>query len=463
MKESMTRLLTKLTLLSLLFFGGCAKVDVCSLEEFCSVQSEVQCRTSETIYWNSESSDSIGCLEAENLLNCDLTEDLVVEIAILNNPKLQALYESLGIAKANVLQAGLLKNPIFSFAYRFPTKSNAFALIDAALFQNLLEILLIPLKKNVACEEFESTRALVIGRVLGTIAETKMAFYSFLAAQELWSLKKQMLLSAELSYEAAQHLYNAGNLPEVEVAIEKSTREQMKLVVASAEMEVLDAREMLNLVMGLYGRQINWTTSSTLPSVPDSSPSYDNIENDAVAESLDLKMAYHDLLATAARYGIKTSKLVLPQLDLGVSSEREEGIWYVGPAFNLAIPLFDWGQVNSAKARSTIMQKWNQFNALAIEVRSRARSARFSLIHARRQSRYAKEVIIPLAERVTHLTLLQHNAMSYGVFRLLQTKRIELEKKQEYLQFLQAFWINQIKLEALLQGRALDLPPQEAL
>ena len=36
-----------------------------------------------------------------------------VQIALLNNPALQAAYEDLGVAQADVVQAGILKNPTF--------------------------------------------------------------------------------------------------------------------------------------------------------------------------------------------------------------------------------------------------------------------------------------------------------------------------------------------------------------
>ena len=42
-----------------------------------------------------------------------LTRDRAVEIALVNNPSLQATYEELGISQADMVQAGLLRNPSF--------------------------------------------------------------------------------------------------------------------------------------------------------------------------------------------------------------------------------------------------------------------------------------------------------------------------------------------------------------
>lgn len=423
---------------------------------FQQVQEDITGLTGQKIYWDAGIQESINTISPEELLKQELTGSLAVQIALLNNKTLQATYENLGIAKAQLAQAGLLKNPIFSFSYRFSTQSSITDLIDMGLFQNFLEILLIPLKKKTAQADLESTKSMVTSQILEIIAETKVAFYKLQATKQIWNLKKQILLATELSYEVAQKLFQAGNVKDLQVSMERSFYEAAKLEVASWEIATLEAREELNILMGLWGQQINWTLSSNLPLMPNEEEDFGNVENDAILNSIDLKASYNALLSTAARYGVDTTKLVFPQLDIGISSEREDSIWYVGPAFNLAIPLFDCGQANSAKAQAKIMQEWHQYTALAIAVRSKARSARFSLLNAFRQSRYLEKMIVPLAEQITHSTLLQHNAMQLGIFHLLSAKRAELEKKIQSIQMQQEYWTSKVILQTLLNGHTLE-------
>lgn len=434
---------------------GCTRFDVDPTSQFCEVKEEIVTLTNQTIYWDPTICGNFQELSLCELIQEKLTDEKAVKIALLNNRALQALYEDLGIAKADLVQAGLLRNPIFSFSYEFTTKRSITDLINMGLMQNFLEILLIPLKKQSASEELERTKALLVTRILDVIAETKMAYYTALYAETIGKLKQEALLAAELSYEAAERLFQAGNLKELEVTMQRSLYEQMKLEVASWEIAILEARERLNVLMGLWGGEINWTLSPSLPSLPVSEENYDDIENQAIAMSVDLRASYHNLLATAARFGVDTSKLRFPQFDLGVASEREEGIWYVGPAINLAIPLFDFGQANSAKAHATLMKEWNQYTALAIEIRSKARAARFSFLNHFRQSRFLEKIVIPLAEELTHLVLLQHNAMQMGVFQLLETKKREIEKKMELLEMQREYWISKIKLQTLLNGHVV--------
>jgi len=420
------------------------------------VKEDVARRTNQTIYWDSSINDQVEVISVEELLSKELTEVFVVQIALLNNQNLQALYKNLGIAKANLAQAALLKNPIFAFSYQFATQSSLTDLINTSLFQNILETLLIPLKKKTALAELEAIKSTLVANLLEVIAETKIAYYSLQTAQEIGLLKKQILLATELSYEAAQKLFTAGNLKELEVSRERSFYEQAKLDVASWEITILERREKLNVLMGLWGNQIDWKIASSLPEISTSKDNYDNIENEAIVNSVDLKIAYNELLTIAASFGIDTAKFTFPQFDIGIAAQKEDnGVWYAGPGFNIAIPLFDFGQANCAKAEATIMREWNQFTALAIEIRSKARISRFSYLNTLRQGQYLKKVIVPLAEQITHFVLLQHNAMQLGIFHLLAAKSSELEKKIQYIQMQGEYCTAKITLQTLLSGHVL--------
>ena len=58
------------------------------------------------------------------MLDNDLDEDEAAQIALLNNRRLQVAYEDLGVAQAEVVQAGLLRNPVFDGISPIPTVSD---------------------------------------------------------------------------------------------------------------------------------------------------------------------------------------------------------------------------------------------------------------------------------------------------------------------------------------------------
>ncbi len=449
------KLLVLFGIFSTLFLSGCVRVNTNPLPIFEKVQQNVRMQSGFTPCWNTCPDDDAYQSWIENALQQELTPDLAINIALLNNHQLQATYENLGIAKAQLVQAGLLKNPIFSLSYRFSTKSSVTDLIDIGLFQNFLEALLIPIKKRMATSELEATKAMVTAQIFDVIAQTKIAFYSFQAIACIWDLKKQVLLGAESSYEAAHKLFEAGNMKELEVTKNREFYEQTKVELSSLEVEILKTREHLNVLLGLWGPQINWQAQCCLPPVQEKELAWDNIENCAVANSLDLEIAGRQIYATAAGFGIDTTRIVFPQVEIGPSSERDDGVWYVGPALAIGIPFFDFGQAASAAAQSEILRQWNVYTALAVDIRSAARMKRVHLLNTHRQALYYQKVLVPISEQLTSLTLLQLNAMQLGVFQLLAAKIHELEQKIQSVELARDYWIAHTELELLLNGHLM--------
>src|SRR5712692_4312003 len=106
-------------ILLLLGLTGCASVDLSS--GFPEVSAAVAERSGTTIVWNrgteldKEVEDKLQALRQKKL-----TADDGVQIAMLNNRDLQAIYTGLGVAQADLVQAGLFRNPILDVAVLFP-------------------------------------------------------------------------------------------------------------------------------------------------------------------------------------------------------------------------------------------------------------------------------------------------------------------------------------------------------
>src|ERR1051325_11533326 len=91
-------------------FAGCAKVPPDA--GFDDVRITVQESTAHLVQWRGHSAaDAEVDAAVHGLLQHDLTADDAVQIALLNNLNLQATYQELGIAQADLVQAGLLKTP----------------------------------------------------------------------------------------------------------------------------------------------------------------------------------------------------------------------------------------------------------------------------------------------------------------------------------------------------------------
>jgi outer membrane protein, heavy metal efflux system len=101
-------------------FAGCASVPRDA--GFAAVKSKVALRTGQQIQWNDRTADDRSAANALRQLHAQgLDADRAVQIALVNNRRLQATYGDLGVAQAEVVQAGLLKNPVFDGDLKFST------------------------------------------------------------------------------------------------------------------------------------------------------------------------------------------------------------------------------------------------------------------------------------------------------------------------------------------------------
>src|SRR6266705_776271 len=231
--------------------AGCAHVD--PNPAFQDLANTVHLRTGKRVQWNRGSAeDAEAQAAAASLLRRPLTAGSAVQVALLNNHNLQATYEELGIARADLVEAGLLRNPIFTFERRLPGQA-----LETDLLKEFIDILLLPLRKRIAAAQFEAAKLRVGHEILNLAGEVRAAFYEHQGDQQLVELRKTVAEATERSAEAALHLHEAGNLKNLDLANEQAMHAQAKIELAKAQSEAVQTREKLNKLMGAFGAQTN--------------------------------------------------------------------------------------------------------------------------------------------------------------------------------------------------------------
>ena len=448
------KLLQNMALVAFIAFScwGCTATK--RTESFNTVTSAVQERIGREVIWGRPSEQLDQSLR--NLLVNDLTADDAVQFALLRNHSLQALYEELSIAEADLIAAGLLSNPVFDGEVRFESGGSGTAL-ELAVVQNFLDVFFIPLRKRVASAAFDEAKTRVTLAVLQFSGEVRRRYIAYQAAEQLLELHHTVLTATEASYDLARRLHEAGNITDLELANEQALREQSRINTSAAELEADVARERLNAVMGLWGDETSWSLTSRLPEplVQDVTPP--DFERTAVANSLDLEAARLGVSYAAARLGIVKPSALFDDAGLGVAGEREvSGDWTVGPAFSLPLPLFNTGQTAANKARAQLQQAWERYTALAVQIRAESRAVhqRMTNLHAR--AMHYREVVLPLRHRILEETQRQYNAMQVGAFQLLQARQQEIEAGASYVATLRDFWLAQTDAEQLISGASVS-------
>lgn len=388
-----------------------------------------------------------------DLLQRELDAETAVAISLLRNRHLQALYEDLRIAQADLVEAGLLGNPIFHVEARFPEGGGRTA-FDLGLEEDLLSILFLPLRKRVAAASFEATKLRVAEHVLTLAGEVRVAFYVLQGCEQLTELRRTVLQATEASSELARRLHEAGNIRDLDLDSEVALHEEAKLELARAEMERADARERLNALLGLWGAEAEWRLAARLPELPQDEESIEGIESRAVTASLTLAQREIEIEREAQRLGLVRQTRLTSDPALGVSAEREaeSGLWSVGPAFAVSLPLFNQGQPAVARAVALLNSLQESYTAEAIEVRSAVRRAASRVLAARGRADFMRRVLLPLRSRIVEGSQLQYNAMQQGTFQLLMAKREEIAAGATYVEELRDYWIARAELGQILAG-----------
>jgi cobalt-zinc-cadmium efflux system outer membrane protein len=433
------------------FLTGCTTVAMNA--GFDDVRGTVEERSAGKIFWNNGTElDKEAAEKVGSLLKAKLTADEAVQVALLNNRDLQAVYSDLGVAQADLVQAGLLNNPIFEAALKFPT-SGGQTNLEFVTVMNFLDVFYMPLRKRVAAARFEEAKLRVTGAVLDFAALARTAFYLHLANQQMLELRQTIVQALNASLDVARRLNEAGNITDLDLARERALFEAGKLALRSAEIAVRQSREQLNNLMGLWEKNTEWQADVRLPEIPGQPIDTKDIERVALGRSIDLSHARQRIVVSGEQLGFNKTTALIPELHFGALGERNEGAWEAGPVLEFPIPLFDQGQARIGRAAAELRRSQQEYYALAVRVRSTARAIQDRMEGFRDRALYYRDILLPLHERIVNESQLQYNAMQIGPIQLLRAREQQIETAAAYVGALRDYWLARGDAGQILSGR----------
>ncbi|HTV22091.1 MAG TPA: TolC family protein [Polyangiaceae bacterium] len=396
--------------------------------------------------------------DARSVLEAPLDEDAAVRIALLNNRELRARLRELGVSRGQLLQAGLIANPSLE-AELSPERESRYELRAE---YDIMSFVLAPLRKQAARFELEAARLSVAGDVVELGYQVRTAFYALAAAEQNLRVASHTLDALAAGRDAANALFAAGNLRELDASSQISAFERARIVVAKLELTLLEQREALQRLLGLHGTETEWSLRSELAPAPDAPPLAEDMEARALKANLDLAAAQQRLYALAKRTGITRTEGLLPHIELDVhalignpNNEEQERHVRWGGGVGVDVPLFDRKQGTLRAQEAEFDGALERFHGQAIALRSAVREARGRVLSAHKRAQQYQSVIVPAQAKVMEHSLLQYNAMQLGVFQLLEARRAELEVALDYNETLREYWSAKAELDALLAGRVV--------
>jgi len=453
---SRARFAVAVAALGAIALGGCASFSADG--GFGAVEQVATERLGKEVRWARDDAARTAIDErVAALLDAPLSADDAVQVALLNNRGLQAAFAELGITEAELVQAGRLPNPGFSFG-RFRRGDETE--IERGLHLSLARLVAMPMVREMEGRRFERAKRDAALAALSLAADTRKAWVAAVAAEESVRYTRQVRDASDASAELARRMARAGNWNKLQQAREQGFYADAALGLARAERMRDAARERLTRLMGLWGEQTGFRLPERLPELPEAPDAVPDVERRALAQRLDVQAARLGVEQTAKNLGLTRTTRFVNVLELGlVRNSSNDAPTQRGWEIEFELPLFDWSGARVARAEAIYMQALNRAAQVAIDARSEVREAYGAYRSAFDIARHHRDEIVPIRNRIAEENLLRYNGMLIGVFELLADARAQIAAVNGYIEALREFWIAQADLELALIGRpSLPMP-----
>lgn len=414
------------------------------------------------------------------LLDGGLSADEAVQVALLNNPRLQAALFKLGISRAEVVQSGLFSNPTLAVSVRWPD-GGGLTNLQAGLAQNIAELWQISYRKQASERDLDRT-VLDVAREASVLAlDARTAYWRAVRAHRDQELARENLELAQKLHQLAISRRDAGAGSDVDVNLAESQLMGAELKLRNVALTKVEASAALATRLGLRNPPGELVLSDSLlePTAWTLTPA--QVITTAMADRLDVQATRMAADGALARVELEKSRF-LRSLELGVSTERsarnsrgdrnwladtafasaqagqltppslqprepESTDWVIGPELGVELPLFDQNQAQIAKAEYVHQQALKVLDALERELTQEAYVAFERATTAAGNARFYKEKVLPLRETGLSLAQGAYTAGRATLLSVQEAQRLLLEARAGHVEALTNHSLAVVELE----------------
>lgn len=429
----MARLLKNGFFIFCLLLLGCVTVD--PQKDYQAANTLSQNRTGYPIIWQQSDDDRAQVKKmVDDLLSGGLTTEKAVRIALINNQDLQAKFEMLGIARADVVQSGLYRNPSLSGLFQFPLGSTAGShSVDADVLLTLSDLWNVPIRRKIASYDAQKITLQIVSDIIKTAAQTRDAYNDYLLQFALEQLTRRNVQLYENQLKTTRQHYEAGLVNDMAIYMVKMALYNEKLGLARIKADCRSAYATLMKMIGLDPLTTNINIKGKLSITKPVKLSLTDAWRYALHHRIDLKIARLQIQQT--QYILKLQKaMVFGDVGLGAGYTKElDKAKRLGPLVSFQLPLFNQNQAGIARAEYQLRKAKKMLSAK--ENRSKESILRllnelkFQRIHAKLH----QEKMISTREKALKYARHHAEAMKINQFILIEMQRGLLEAQRNYL------------------------------
>ena len=320
-----------------------------------------------------------------------LSDDEAVALALWNNARFQADLATLGFARADLIEANMLPNPVFSLLFPVGPK-----LLEMKLNAPIEALWQRPHRVAAAKRDAQSAAENLIAHGLGLIRDVQTTYTDLWLAQEQARLARE---EAQLRVEIdnlAQSRLRAGDISELAASAAHVDSLRAGDAVVRFSKEALVLRQRLSALLGLGSD--NTAFELTLQdTAPQTAVSVDEMLEMACAARPDLRAAELKIEAAGQRIGWEKSKVYnfIATID---GKDKGEDHLTIGPGFQVEIPILNQNNGRIARAKAELEQAARQYEAVRQSIMLQVREAHTQYVSAHEEFGLWHDEITPSME-----------------------------------------------------------------
>lgn len=438
---------------AMLIIEGCATVDVA--QDRTRIESESLARTGNPLAWPQTRDEQLETDQAVGeLLKEGLTREEAMQIALLNNPRLQATLESLGIARADVVQAGLYTNPELGALFRFPTSGASGTNIEVDLLFRISDLWNVPLRRNLAEVDALRVTQLVIQEILATAALARDAFDDLLLQKALSLFMNKNVALFRTTVEELHVRFHAGLVNDLDIYLADNVLFDGQVELARIASTLITARARLVQTLGLDPLKLSaFTVTGDLEVMPLRVLSPNQGWEFAKQHRIDLHLTRLQIEQTRRLLDLQKAR-IFGDVGLGGNYTRElDGVRSAGPLLVLQIPIFDQNQAGIARAEFQLRQAQKHQEATELTAKQEIQRLLGELkFHETHVQLFRDKMLVGQQKALSYVERFYATMQLNSIF-LIEARRRILNTQRGYFQALRAYRHTESMLQVALGGQ----------
>jgi cobalt-zinc-cadmium efflux system outer membrane protein len=287
-----------------------------------------------------------------------LSVEDAVTIALWNNQAYHAALASLGIARADLIQAGTIRNPALSLFFPWGPKQ-----LEAAVSWPIEQLWQRPARMRESQLNAEAVAQNLVGNGLALIADVKLAYAENVAASAGEGLASDQATLAGQLADLADGRYRAGDISDLDRRLARIDAVQLQAAALGRATARNLAMSRLRALLGLTPEGPEIRLGGRAPSVAPACASRTSVIKTALAARPDVRAAELAIEAAGARAGLARDSIFTVTAILDMNGEGREG-FEAGPGIGAELPIFSQQQGARTRAAAELEQASRRYLAV---------------------------------------------------------------------------------------------------